>query len=118
MNKFQWMSVSVDKRLVRQNLDYIVMKMLKEHDLHGYGFITYLRKHYGFYFAPSVIYPILNELKTRGCVVSHYDFDGERPRKVYTLTDKGVAVLRTMDTRLNAIRGKDINVSCLVDVLV
>ena len=53
-------------KLVRGLLDLIVLGLLKENSMHGYGIISSIRKSFGIYFGPSTIYPLLTELEKKG----------------------------------------------------
>ena len=79
----------VDESLTKGMLDLVVLGLLKNKSMHGYGIIQSIRKNFGIYFGPSTIYPFLNDLEKKGQIKSQWDINHERPRKVYTLTQKG-----------------------------
>ena len=79
----------VDQNLTRGMLDLIVMGLLKNKSMHGYGIIQSIRKNFGVYFGPSTVYPFLKDLEKKGQIKSQWDINHERPRKVYALTQKG-----------------------------
>ena len=79
----------VDESLTKGMLDLVVLGLLKNKSMHGYGIIQSIRKNFGIYFGPSTIYPFLNDLEKKGQIKSQWDMNHERPRKVYTLTQKG-----------------------------
>ena len=79
----------VDESLTKGMLDLVVLGLLKNKSMHGYGIIQSIRKNFGIYFGPSTIYPFLNDLEKKGQIKSQWDMNHERPRKVYTLTPKG-----------------------------
>jgi DNA-binding PadR family transcriptional regulator len=72
-------------------LDIIILKMLNDKPMHGYAFISIIRKRFGVYFGPSTIYPLLAGLAREGYVVCEWKTVGEygRPIKVYTITERG-----------------------------
>lgn len=80
-------------KLVRGLLDLVVLGLLKEKSMHGYGVITSIRRNFGVYFGPSTVYPLLNELEKEGNIKSKWDLTHERPRKVYSLTSEGNSLL-------------------------
>ena len=80
-------------KLVRGLLDLVVLGLLKENNLHGYGIITSIRKNFGVYFGPSTVYPLLGELEKKGTIKSEWDMTHDRPRKVYALTADGKSLL-------------------------
>jgi DNA-binding PadR family transcriptional regulator len=79
--------------VVKALLPHIILERLSVEPAHGYAFISLLRKRYGVYFGPSTIYPILEDLERHGFIQSTWQFIGDRPRKVYTITVKGKAFL-------------------------
>jgi PadR family transcriptional regulator PadR len=79
----------VDQGLTKGMLDLIVLGLLKNKSMHGYGIIQFIRKNFGIYLGPSTVYPFLKDLEKKGQIKSQWDTNHERPRKVYTLTPKG-----------------------------
>ena len=93
-------------KLVRGMLDLVVLGLLKENSLHGYGVITNIRKNFGVYFGPSTIYPLLGELEKKGTIKSEWDLTHDRPRKVYSLTSEGQSILTGAEESLYEICNK------------
>ncbi len=90
-------------KLTKGLLDMIVLQMLKSSPSHGYQIITSIRKHFGVYFGPSTVYPMLGTLEKKGYVASKWNLDSERPRKVYSLTADGESMLAFTEGSLNLI---------------
>jgi len=90
-------------KLVRGMLDLVVLGLLKENSLHGYGVITKIRKNFGVYFGPSTIYPLLGELEKKGAIKCDWDLTHDRPRKVYSLTSDGDTLLNGVEQSLYQI---------------
>lgn len=90
-------------KLTKGLLDMIILQFLNEQPMHGYQVITKIRKSFGVYFGPSTIYPLLGSLEKKGQVSSSWNMDGERPRKVYTLTNEGQELLNCTERSLNLI---------------
>lgn len=93
----------VQVKLMKGLLDLIVLQFLNTEPMHGYKMIKEIRKHFGVYFGPSTIYPLLNKLEEKGYVESDWDMESERPRKVYTLTNEGRNLLNFTEDSLNFI---------------
>jgi PadR family transcriptional regulator PadR len=93
----------VQTKLMKGLLDLIVLQLLNQQPMHGYQIITKIRKSFGVYFGPSTIYPLLSSLEKKGHVVSFWNMDGERPRKVYKLTSEGQSLLNFTEESLNLI---------------
>jgi len=83
----------MQKKLMRGLLDFTVLEFLKGQPMHGYQVISTLRKEFGVYFGPSVIYPLLYTLEEKGYIESKWDFGKNKPRKVYTLSPQGEDML-------------------------
>ena len=83
----------VDQGLTKGMLDLVVLGLLKNKSMHGYGIIKSIRKNFGIYFGPSTVYPFLKDLEKKGHIKSQWDMKHERPRKLYSLTPKGDSFL-------------------------
>jgi PadR family transcriptional regulator, regulatory protein PadR len=93
----------VQVKLAKGLLDLIILQMLNTQPMHGYEVITKIRKSYGVYFGPSTIYPLLSSLEKKKHIISHWDMCNERPRKVYTLTSSGQAMLNFTESSLSLL---------------
>ena len=76
-------------KLTKGLIDLIILQFLNTQPMHGYQIITKIRKSFGIYFGPSTIYPLLSALEKKKILKSHWNMAGERPRKIYCLTDNG-----------------------------
>lgn len=93
----------IQTKLMKGLLDLIVLQFLRLQPMHGYQIITKIRKNFGVYFGPSTVYPLLNTLEKNDYVISMWDMDSERPRKVYKLTHEGQSLLNFTEDSLNFI---------------
>lgn len=93
----------VQTKLAKGLLDLIILQYLNQQPMHGYQIITKIRKSFGVYFGPSTIYPFLSHLEKKGYIRSQWNTDSERPRKVYTLTHDGQAMLSFTGDSLNMV---------------
>jgi len=93
----------VQTKLMKGLLDLIVLQLLNKRPMHGYQIITRIRKEFRVYFGPSTIYPLLRTLEKKEYVKSEWDMNGERPRKVYTLTTEGQKLLNFTEDSVNFI---------------
>lgn len=80
-----------DVAKVRGRFRYLVLYVLKDGPLHGYGIMKKLGELIGMGYVPSsgILYPTLRMLEKEGLVRSYV----EGRRKLYELTEKGVKVL-------------------------
>ena len=93
----------VQTKLTKGLLDLIVLQFLDSKPMHGYQVITKIRKSFGVYFGPSTVYPLLASLEKKGQVASHWNTEGERPRKIYEITNEGKKALDFTENSLNMI---------------
>lgn len=93
----------IQSKLTKGLLDIIVLQLLDSESMHGYQMITKIRRSFGVYFGPSTIYPLLASLEKKGCVSSQWDMKHERPRKVFSLTERGKNLLNFTENSLNLI---------------
>ena len=106
----------VQSKLTKGLLDLIVLQLLDAQPMHGYQIITKIRKNFGVYFGPSTVYPLLSLLEKKGQVESTWNMKGQRPRKVYELTNQGKSVLNFTENSLNMICKKMGNNSSTIDL--
>ena len=93
----------VQTKLAKGLLDLIILQYLNQQPMHGYQIITKIRKSFRVYFGPSTIYPCMAQLEKKGYIKSQWNMDSERPRKVYTLTHDGKAMLSFTEDSLSLL---------------
>jgi len=81
----------------------IVLQLINQEPMHGYQIITKTRKTFGTYFGPSTIYPLLTSLEKKGYLNSLWNMNADKPRKVFTITSAGRAVLKFTEHSLNIL---------------
>lgn len=70
------------------HLKLLVLKMLSERPMHGYGIMAELEGSYGIpHPSPGTIYPILSSLKRSGLIEAIGE--GKRDKRLYRATEKG-----------------------------
>jgi PadR family transcriptional regulator, regulatory protein PadR len=90
-----------ERERLKGNLDLLLLSVLSAGPAHGYAIIAALRdRSEGAFDLPEgTIYPALHRLEDSGLLASSWaDAEGRR-RRVYALTDKGVAALAAERTR-------------------
>jgi len=90
----------VQTKLTKGFLDLIVLQFIDSQPMHGYQIITKIRRSFGVYLGPSTVYPLLAALEKKGQVASRWNMEGERPRKIYELTNEGKNVLNFTEKSL------------------
>lgn len=79
-------------QLLRGNTGTLVLAILRDGPAHGYAIATEIsrRSDQQLQFKQGTLYPLLHELERDGHIASEWEIpDGERPRRVYTLTPSG-----------------------------
>ena len=85
----------MDRERLKGNLDLLLLSVLAAGPAHGYAIITSLRERSEGTFAlhEGTIYPALHRLEDAGLLGSSWADAQGRKRRIYKLTDKGVAAL-------------------------
>jgi transcriptional regulator len=85
----------MERERLKGHLDLLLLSVLAAGPAHGYGIITALRERSEgtFDLHEGTIYPALHRLEDAGLLGSSWAQAEGRQRRVYALTDKGVAAL-------------------------
>lgn len=97
----------MNRERIKGNLDLLLLSVLTAGPAHGYAIISALRnRSEGTFDLPEgTIYPALHRLEDAGLLGSSWaEADGRR-RRVYGLTDKGVAALAAEQTEWRRFAG-------------
>lgn len=80
---------------MRGQLDGLVLSALEGGPAHGYAIIEHLRARSGgvLDLAEGTVYPVLHRLEASGSLVAEWAQGGGRRRRLYRLSDQGVAAL-------------------------
>jgi PadR family transcriptional regulator, regulatory protein PadR len=91
----------MDRERLKGNLDLLLLSVLSAGPAHGYAIISALRdRSEGTFDLPEgTIYPALHRLEDAGLLASSWAQAEGRRRRVYGLTDKGVAALAAEQTQ-------------------
>lgn len=85
----------MNRERLKGNLDLLLLSVLSAGSAHGYAIIASLRERSeGTFDLPEgTIYPALHRLEQSGLLASDWSDEQGRKRRVYELTDTGVAAL-------------------------
>jgi DNA-binding PadR family transcriptional regulator len=83
------------ERLIKDNLDIILMAEMQKGALSGYDAISFIHSKYSYLISSGTVYSLLYSLERRGLVEGFW----EERKRVYKLTEKGE---KAMETILNA----------------
>jgi PadR family transcriptional regulator PadR len=83
----------ISRELQKGSTPTLVLAVLARAPMHGYQLIKELERTSGgvLRFKEGTLYPILHGLERDGLVEAHWESDGARERKVYTLSPAGQA---------------------------
>ena len=91
-----------ERELIRGNTSTIVLAVLRDGSYHGYALLREINRRMGdiLQFKQGTLYPVLYALEQDQMIQGQWEHpEGERPRKVYSLTPAGLAEL---ERQLNA----------------
>ena len=84
------------RELLKGNTPTLVLAVLKDSPLHGYGIAREIERRSGnaLKFKEGTLYPALHALEREGMITGQWQKEGNaRERKVYTITPAGLAAL-------------------------
>ncbi|MBA2852016.1 DNA-binding PadR family transcriptional regulator [Methanococcus maripaludis] len=76
---------------VKELIKILILKFLEKENLHGYILISNIKEITGISVSPSMVYPILSNLKTAGLI--EVEKTEDRGKKIYKLTKDGHSFL-------------------------
>lgn len=80
--------MNLERPTYKGHLKLLVLKILSEKPMHGYGIMAELERSYGIpHPSPGTIYPILSSLKRSGLIEAVGE--GKRDKRLYQATEKG-----------------------------
>jgi PadR family transcriptional regulator PadR len=85
-----------ERELIRGNTPTMVLAVLRDGAQHGYAILREMNRRMqdAFKFKQGTLYPVLYALEQDGLIIGLWQHQqGERPRKVYTMTPAGRAEL-------------------------
>ncbi|MBV9379620.1 MAG: helix-turn-helix transcriptional regulator [Streptosporangiaceae bacterium] len=91
----------MNRERLKGHLDLLLLSVLSAGPAHGYAIISALRERSGgtFDLPEGTIYPALHRLEDAGLLGSSWADAEGRKRRVYALTEKGVAALAAERTQ-------------------
>ena len=91
------MIINIEKdwreRVVKNNLDLIVLKLLRSKPQWGYEVNIAIRDRYHVYLSAGTLYPLLHSLESDGYIQGEWEADKRRGRRIYKITDTGINFL-------------------------
>jgi DNA-binding PadR family transcriptional regulator len=81
------------ERVVKNNLDLIVLRLLRAKPQWGYEVNIAIRDRYRVYLSAGTLYPLLHSLESDGYIQGEWEADKRRGRRIYKITDTGINFL-------------------------
>ena len=78
---------------MKNNLDLIVLKLLRLKPQWGYEVNIAIRDRYRVYLSAGTLYPLLHSLESDGYIQGEWEADKRRGRRIYKITDTGINFL-------------------------
>lgn len=91
------------ERLVKTNLDLIVLKLLKEKPRWGYEINVEIKDKFKVYLSAGTLYPLLHSLEDKGYLEGVWKPEGGRGKRIYKITPKGEEFLEAGERALRKI---------------
>ena len=81
------------ERVVKNNLDLIILRLLRSQPRWGYEVNTAIRDRFRVYLSAGTLYPLLHSLEEDGFIQGEWESEKGRGRRIYKITESGVRFL-------------------------
>ncbi len=81
------------ERVVKSNLDLIILRLLRSKPRWGYEVNIAIRDKYRVYLSAGTLYPLLHSLEEDGYIQGEWESEKGRGRRIYKITDSGIGFL-------------------------
>jgi len=78
------------ERLVKANLDLIILRLLKAKPRWGYEINMAIRERFKVYLSAGTLYPLLHSLEDSGRIEGVWESEKGRGRRIYRITQSGL----------------------------
>ncbi|MFI5449000.1 MAG: PadR family transcriptional regulator [Candidatus Bathyarchaeia archaeon] len=92
---FQNLDKEWRERVVKNNLDLIILRLLRTKPLWGYEVNGAIRDRFQVYLSAGTLYPLLHSLEEDGYIQGEWDSERGRGRRIYKITDGGIGFLES-----------------------
>jgi len=83
------------ERVVKNNLDIIILRLLRANPRWGYEVNIAIRDKYKVYLSAGTLYPLLHSLEEDGYIQGEWESEKGRGRRIYKITESGITFLET-----------------------
>jgi PadR family transcriptional regulator PadR len=81
------------ERLVKANLDLIILRLLRSKPRWGYEINMAIRERFRVYLSAGTLYPLLHSLEDSGRIEGVWESEKGRGRRIYQITQSGIEFL-------------------------
>jgi PadR family transcriptional regulator PadR len=81
------------ERAVKNNLDLIILRLLRTQPRWGYEVNTAIRDRFRVYLSAGTLYPLLHSLEDDGYIQGEWESEKGRGRRIYKITESGINFL-------------------------
>ena len=81
------------ERVVKNNLDLIILRLLRSQPRWGYEVNTAIRDRFRVYLSAGTLYPLLHSLEKDGYIQGEWEAEKGRGRRIYSITESGISFL-------------------------
>jgi len=81
------------ERVVKNNLDLIILRLLRSQPRWGYEVNTAIRDRFRVYLSAGTLYPLLHSLEEDGYIQGEWEEAKGRGRRIYKITESGINFL-------------------------
>ena len=83
------------ERVVKNNLDLIILRLLRSQPRWGYEINTAIRDRFRVYLSAGTLYPLLHSLEKDGYIQGEWESEKGRGRRIYKITESGISFLES-----------------------
>lgn len=81
------------ERVVKNNLDLIILRLLRQKPQWGYEVNISIRDRFRVYLSAGTLYPLLHSLEEEGYIQGEWESEKGRGRRIYKITESGMGFL-------------------------
>jgi PadR family transcriptional regulator PadR len=81
------------ERVVKNNLDLIILRLLRQKPQWGYEVNISIRDRFRVYLSAGTLYPLLHSLEEDGYIQGEWESEKGRGRRIYKITESGIVFL-------------------------
>jgi PadR family transcriptional regulator PadR len=81
------------ERVVKNNLDLIILRLLRSKPQWGYEVNIAIRDKYRVYLSAGTLYPLLHSLEEDGYIQGEWESEKGLGRRIYKITESGISFL-------------------------